>query len=180
MTTAPRPVVRPRRDDDVPALVDTLARQQAASGYPHRWPLPFPAREFVVRAAEVAAWCALVDGEPVGHVCVQRVRGAATGPDAEPLAAAWSAGHARPVDELRVVSALFTAEHVRGTGVGGLLLDTAVAWVRAQGLAPCLDVVQGPSPALAIYRHRGWREVARVRPSWLEDDMPPVVAMILP
>ena len=69
--------LRPRRPEDLPALVDALARQQPASRYPVRWPLPFPAEEFIVRPLEVAAFVAVayLDGEhvPVGHVSACRV-----------------------------------------------------------------------------------------------------------
>ena len=42
---------------------------------------------------------------------------------------------------LGIVEVLFTDVSVRGTGIGGLLLDTAVAWLREQGRIPVLDVV---------------------------------------
>ena len=69
---------------------------------------------------------------------------------------------------------------VRPRGAGGALLDTAVAWIRAQGLAPCLDVVQRHSVAKSIYEKRGWVTAGEARPPWLPDGWPPVVAIILP
>ena len=66
----PTPVtVRSRLPDDVPALAHLVAAQQPVTGYPGRWPLPFPVEEFVVREPEVAAWVAVEDdGTVVGHV----------------------------------------------------------------------------------------------------------------
>lgn len=164
-------MIRPRRDGDLPALARVLADQQAATQYPHRWPLPGPVEDFLVRGREQAAWVAERDGAVIGHVSTQTVS------EDDVFAPLWSAGHERPVSELAVVSVLFTAASARGTGVGGLLLDTAVAWIREHGLAPCLDVVPGPSPAERVYRARGWREVGRAVPPWADR---PVVAMILP
>lgn len=178
----PAVTVRPRGAGDLPRLVDVLTEQQPLSHYPFRWPLPFPAEQFIARADELAAWVAEIDGVVVGHVCVQSVRGEAVthAHDDDALDRAWSRAHDRPVDQLATVSALFTALSARGKGAGGALLDTAVAWIRAQGLAPCLDVVQRHSVAKSIYEKRGWVTAGEARPPWLPDGEPPVVAMILP
>ena len=45
-------VVRERRAEDLPVLVEVLAAQQASSGYPVRWPLPIPVRDVLVRRGE--------------------------------------------------------------------------------------------------------------------------------
>lgn len=162
-------VIRLRTSADVPALVRVLAEQQPRTGYPFRWPLPYPVEQFVVRGYEERAWVAEVDGAVVGHVIVGSVEedlmeqfGAATGATA-----------------LAMVSVLFVATSTRGTGVGGRLLDTAVTWARGQGRTPVLDVLPTHDVALAVYRHRGWTEVARVRPAWLPDEAPSVVLMAL-
>jgi GNAT superfamily N-acetyltransferase len=174
--------VRARGPRDLPRLVEILAEQQPSSRYPFRWPLPFPAEQFIARDHELAAFVAEVNGEPAGHVCVQSVEGSAAtnGIDGDQLALAWSGGHGRPPDELAAVLSLFTSLAARGSGAGGALLDAAVGWVREHGLAPYLDVVQRHSPALRIYEARGWQRVGEVRPPWLPNDEPPVIAMILP
>lgn len=158
-----------------------LAEQQPVSRYPFRWPLPFPTEEFIARPHELAAFVAEFDGEVVGHVCVQSVQGQALthAHDDDALDRAWSRGHGRPVDELATVSALFTALSARGEGAGGALLDTAVDWIRDEGLAPCLDVVPAHTIALQVYEARGWTRVGEARPPWLPPDEPAVIAMIL-
>jgi hypothetical protein len=65
--------VRPRRSDDVPRLAAILAEQQPHSLYPFRWPLPFPAEQFIARHHEFTAFVAEQDGDLVGHVCIQWV-----------------------------------------------------------------------------------------------------------
>lgn len=157
--------VRPRTPADVPALVEVLARQQAGSRYPLRWPLPFPVERFVVRDAEEASWVAEVDGRVVGHVAVTRVEQPAD---------------FRTVGDLAAVSVLFVADEVRGTGVGGRLLDAAVGWIRERGRVPVLDVVPRHSRAVDVYRRRGWVEVARRRPDWLPADEEDLVLIVLP
>lgn len=173
--------IRERRGSDLPRLIEVLAEQQPSSRYPFRWPLPFPVENFIARDHELAAWVAEVDGQVVGHVCVQSAAGATSGSgwDGDELGAMWSAGHGRPVDELAIVAALFTSLEVRGAGVGGVLLDTAVAWMHDHNLGPCLDVIPKYSNALAVYERRGWRQIGEVRPPWLPDEDSAVVAMVL-
>ncbi len=162
--------VRARRPQDVPGLVTLLGEQQPTSRYPLRWPLPFPVEQFLVRATEEAAWVAEVDGVLAGHVAVTR--------PTEELAGAFA--RAWPHREVAEVSVLFTGLAARGTGIGGRLLDTAVAAIRAGGRTPALDVLPGHSVAVEVYRHRGWTEVARARPAWLPADQPDVLLMVLP
>ena len=150
-------------------LAEILAEQQPASRYPFRWPLPFPVEQFIVRDTEEAAWVALVDDRPVGHVSVGRPRGELE--DAFLEVTCETA--------LATVSVLFVAPAAQGTGVGGALLDTAVAWARDRERLPVLDVFASHGSALAVYRHRGWREVGTHRPAWLPDGEEPLLLMVL-
>ena len=164
-------LIGPRRVEDLPVLAEVLAAQQPASRYPFRWPLPFAVEEFIVRAAEERAWVARRDGRPIGHVSTSRV----TGEMVEPFERATG----RPAAELALVTVLFVATEAQGSGVGGRLLDTAVAWARSRGRLPVLDVVRAHASALAVYRHRGWRVVGEVRPGWLPPDEQPLLLMQL-
>ncbi len=164
------PVVRERRPDDLPVLCDLLAAQQAESSYPVRWPLPFPVEDFLVRPSELRAWVVEVDSEVLGHVTAASVDDVLAPVFAE---ATGAAGH-------HMVSVLFTGAAARGRGLGGLLLDTAVDWIRDRGHVPVLDVVPVHTPALALYRRRGWLEVASWRFPWLAPELPDVALMALP
>lgn len=165
--------IRARRMADVAELSDVLARQQPHSGYPLRWPLPFDAEQMIVRQGELAAWTAELHGLPVGHASLTHVAD-------DDLGRLWSEGAGRPVTELTCLSALFLDHTLQGHGIGGRLHDTAVAFARQRGLTPVLDVVSGTGSAIQVYRHRGWVEVGRARPSWLPDSEPPVLMMVLP
>lgn len=161
--------LRPRTPDDLPALVALVAAQQPLTAYPLRWPLPFPVEDFVVRPTERVAWVAELDGAVVGHVAV-----AAPGEDLRPvLDDVLGPGAAL------VVSVLVVAHEHAGRGVGGALLDRAVAWVREQGRVPALDVVPTHERAVGLYRSRGWREVGRLHPDWLPDGRPDLLVMAL-
>lgn len=165
--------MRERADADIPQLVQVLAGQQPFSRYPFRWPLPFPAEQFIRRDGELAAWVAELDGDVVGHVSITQVT-------AGEMADSWSAAAGVPRDSLGCVSALFVAHDRQGHGIGGRLLDVAEEHVRAADLVPVLDVVQAHGTAKAVYLHRGWVEVGLARPDWLPDDEPPVSLMVLP
>lgn len=165
--------IRPRFAADIPALCDVLAAQQPTSGYPMRWPLPFPVERFVVRDHELAAWTAEADGRPAGHVSVLEARD-------DQLTEHWARGHGVPPERLGVLSVLFVDSTLRRTGLGRALHDVAVGWMREHDLAPCLDVVPVHEAASAMYAAIGWREVARVRAPWLPADAPDLVGMVLP
>lgn len=173
MTVLTTAVVRERTDADLPDLVAALAAQQPASGYPHRWPLPFGVEEFVVRDGEEAAWVADVGGRAVGHVSVTAVADDEHG-------ALWSAGAGRPVAELACVSVLFVHPDAQGRGVGGRLLDHAADWIRGTGRTPVLDVDDRDGVAHAVYLRKGWRIVAEARFHWQRADAPPARLMVLP
>lgn len=166
----PTVTIRPRRPADVPGLVALLGEQQPASRYPLRWPLPFPVEQFLVRATEERAWVAQVGDVLAGHIAV-------TTPDGE-MAEAF--GRVCPGHAVAEVAVLFSGSTFRGSGVGGRLLDTAVAAIRHTGRTPALDVLPAHSSAVAVYRHRGWVEVGRMRPAWLPADQPDVLLMVLP
>lgn len=162
--------IRPREANDLTTLTWLLAEQQPFSNYPNRWPLPMPVEQFIVREHEEAAWVAVTNGVVAGHVSVQTL-------DGDDLSDAYVAGTGRPASELRLVSALFTAQLVRGRGVGSALLRHASEHILARGLRPVLDVAQANEDAIALYRAKGWREIGRARPSWLLDDEPDVLLM---
>lgn len=199
--------VRPRHEADLPLLVSLLEEQQPESTYPEPWPLPGPTHQFIAREHELVSWVALRAGSLVGHIAIQSVAGAhgvaASAARDEPgssahgaiagqartvghpgtvdeLADAWCRGHRRPVTELASVTALFVTPTVYRSGIGAMLLDTAVTWMTTYRYAPCLEVLPQHRQAIALYHRTGWHTVAHVRSRWLPASHPPALAMILP
>jgi len=165
--------IRERRPEDLPELEEVLSAQAPLSGYPHRWPLPFPVEEFLVRPGELGAWVAVVDGRIAGHV-------ATTDVSVNWMAEHWSAALGRPGHELGEVSILFVDHTLAGSGVGGALLELAVAEIRGLGREPVLDVVGEDTKVGLFYRRRGWVVAGHARPQWLPDGEPDVALMVLP
>lgn len=163
---------RERRPEDLPQLVELLGAQQAETSYPQRWPLPFPPEEFIVRPGELAAWVAVEEDTVVGHVSVTSLADARMAED-------WARATGRPSEGVAEVSVLFVAGDRRGSGIGGLLLDTALADIDRRGLTPMLDVVGEDTSAGRFYRRRGWRTVGTARPAWLPDHRPDLAFMVL-
>lgn len=168
--------IRERTDADLTALVETLAAQQPISHYPLTWPLPFPAEQLLRSEDDLAAWTAELEGRPAGQVCLRRVE-----PSRGDQVRAWMSSHGRPADELAELAALFVGDEIRGAGVGGRLIDTAVGWMRRHDLAPCLTVVSDPRNSAAdMYQRKGWLVVHRSRPRWLAPPARELLAMVLP
>jgi GNAT superfamily N-acetyltransferase len=80
-------------------------------------------------------------------------------------------------DRITLVAVLFVGLGAVGQGLGGLLLDTAVAFIRQSGRVPVLDVVPDHGRAVGLYRSRGWREIGRIRPAWLPEDRAALLVM---
>jgi GNAT superfamily N-acetyltransferase len=139
-------VIRRRRPDDLPALVELLRVVHEVDGYPVWWP-EGPER-FVAPDYEEAAWVAEVDGEVVGHVGRHR---ATQDPG-------FSLAHAATDERLVSIGRLFTSPDHRGDGLAGALLASAVDGPER----PFLNVVRG-SPAVGLYEHLGWQRLGATR-----------------
>lgn len=169
----PDVLTRPRCDVDIPALIDILARQQAETQYPFRWPPDRAPEHFLRRPSEIEAWVAELGGNVVGHVAIQSVAD-------DELGQMWAAAHGVPITELRCISVLYADRRLLRRGIGSALLARATQRALADGGAPVLDVVAGHLDAVSLYLSRGWHEVGRFRPEWLPASEDPVHAMILP
>lgn len=125
-----------------------------------------------MRPGELGAWVAVLDGEIVGHV-------AATDVASNWMAEHWATALDRPGNELAEISILFVDHTRSGSGIGGALLDHAVAQIHSLGREPVLDVVGESTHAGRFYRRRGWTVAGYVRPGWLPEGPPDVALMVL-
>lgn len=162
-------LLRPRRDEDLPAVVEVLRAVHTADDYPSRWP-DDPAGWMSLPGLH-GAWVAVDDGDGdgavVGHVALVAPARLPEGPPA---------GRPGTAEVVR----LLVAPDRRRSGVGSRLLAEAVAAARADGLDVDLQVVAG-SGAVDVYARLGWVETRRHAASWVgADGLPPQVVRMAP
>jgi len=146
------PGIRLRRPKDLPACARLLRVVSSEHQYPARW--PEAPRSWLAGPDVMTAWVAEHQGEILGHVAT------ATVPRNGISRVRWQEITARETTELCRVSRLFVRRRVRGQGIASLLLDVAVADIRAQGLHPVLDVVSSSADGMTFIEKRGWRLLA--------------------
>lgn len=145
--------VRPRRPEDLPALLGVLQCTHEQEGYPVR--AAAVNADWLADPVELGGWVAHSDARPLGHVALHRAKG--------PCLPVWTAGAGCAAHELAVVSRLFTDRTVAGSGTA--LLGHAVEQAQALRRRAVLetDVL---SPALGFYLRRGWRQVGTAVQQW--------------
>lgn len=149
-----RPVkgLRRRRPRDLGACVRLLRVVFYEDRYPTTW--PDGARAWLDGDDVADAWVVERKGEILGHVAISH-----TGLD--PVSALrWRELTGQPPDQLAAVSRLFVRPRARREGIGTVLLDVALAGIRARGLTPVLEVVSSWEGAVSLVESRGWRLVA--------------------
>ncbi|WP_156399580.1 GNAT family N-acetyltransferase [Rhodococcus sp. Leaf278] len=155
--------VRPRRDDDLSALLPILQRSHST----HRYPV----RAAVVRADwlaapdELEAWVAEYHDAVVGHVALHPTATPGQDPGTDDASEQWQRATGVAADRLAVVSRLVTDGAVPGSGT--TLLTHAVNAARDLGRVPVL-LVDPSSAALGFYDRRGWHRIGTAAQQWGE------------
>lgn len=144
-------VIRPRTEEDIPALADVLVRVHTQNGYPVEG-VSDP--EGWLRSDRMlGAWVAVQDGRPVGQVML-------TEPTEHDAAAAMLAERHRLLPaEIAVLCRLFIDPDARGHGLARRLISAAVDGVKAANRCLVLDVMKKDLSAIHIYRCTGWVEL---------------------
>lgn len=159
--------IRARVPGDIDGIVAVARRVAARDQYPIYDP-PEGLAAFFTAPEMIASWVAVVDGDVVGHVALHD-----RATDAAMAVVAASGPPAPPA----YISRLLADPDMRGRGVGAALLDHARGRAVDMGHAPFLEAldVPGGAPALALYRARGWRELAQVTFDLTDDGYTDVV-----
>jgi GNAT superfamily N-acetyltransferase len=151
--TSPAVTVRPRTDVDLDACERVAAVIHRTDGYPV---FGFEdLRGFLTLPDALGLWVAESHGTVVGHVAL-RPR---TEVDSITQMAASYLG--RSPDRVSVVTRLLVSPTARRSGVGAILLGTAVQVGMDLDRWPILAVDDG-SAAVAFYERCGWRRVGPV------------------
>ncbi len=145
------PAVRPRRDEDLTALLTVLRRVHDADGYPVRW--HEPAAAWLTPDNTELAWTAVLGDVPAGHVALESNEGGAL--------------H---------VARLFLDPGARGQGLAELLLAAVTGAAGARPLS--LEVHVRATAAIACYERLGWRRTGTHEARWTEADGTPALAHV--
>ena len=165
MSTA---IIRPRTDDDLPALAQVLVDVHAIDGYPVEG-VADPLAWLILEAA-LGAWTAELDGEPVGHIALTE-----PGPEDEaPRAYANKLGTGQ---RTAVIGRLFVSPSARGRGLAEQLAQTAMSAAVRAARVPVLDVMQKDNAAVRLYRRLGWQPLAAIEHRYGKHSVEPALAM---
>lgn len=134
--------------EDLAAAAGLLGEFRDWFGNPHPTDVQIQASvERIHKAGEGDYLLAAPDGAEPQAVCQLRFRWSV-----------WTSSHDAWLEDL------FVRESARGTGLGRLLLETAVEHARARGCGRIeLDVDEGNEPALALYRASGFTGDAKAK-----------------
>ena len=145
-------MIRPRRDEDLPACAEALRGVHENDGYPVRWPAD-PGR-WLTPEGMLGAWIAADGPAVLGHVALT-VAG-------EEIA--------EPAAELALVARLFVALEARRGGIASDLLEYAARAASGAGLQAALEVDAAAAGAVALYERAGWRFAGSGSGGWLAKD----------
>lgn len=154
--------IRPRRADDLPALVAALRAVHETMGYPSVWP-DDPAA-FVLGRGE--AWVAQHAGRAAGQVMLAPLPEPRPGwatQIAQPSGAVWHGG-------ILEVKRLFVSPHAQGLGLARALLAHARREASERRAFSVLQVNETSGPALGLYEREGWRFLTRAQAAWTDPD----------
>jgi GNAT superfamily N-acetyltransferase len=139
--------IRERQQSDLDALGKALVRVHDTDGYPvegvenpQGWLQP---------PREIAAWAALLDGEPVGHVSLTE---AVVEEDA---AQVWVNKANGSLSDIALVARLFVDPDHRGHGAGQELMRAAFERAVALGKRLVFDVMLKDQRAISLYEALG-------------------------
>jgi ribosomal-protein-alanine N-acetyltransferase len=150
--------VRPRKEEDLAALVAILEETHVTDGYP-MWE-EHASRDWLFDPGFETAWVAVAGDTVVGHIAVKR------GFDS----AAIERGLGRPAADILGITRLFVGSAARGLGAASALMDVVDAYAASLSLGLALDVVDGSTSAIALYERRGWTRVLTESATWFAPD----------
>ena len=146
--------VRPREDEDLPALAGVLVRVHERDGYPVEgvsdpigW-LDYP--------QALASWTAVLDDGPVGQVAL------ASANSDNDTARVWAECTGGIPSELAVVVRLFVDIENRAVGAGRMLMAAALDHAHSLGCSVALDVMAKDRAAIRLYERCGGQRLGYV------------------
>ncbi len=146
--------IRARQAADIPALAQMLVRVHAEDGYPVEG-VADPAA-WLTPPREIAAWTALFDGEPIGHMSLTQAD------DTDDAAVVWQEVTGRDLGTLAIPVRLFVDPPHRQRGAGKLLMLAAHDYASSHGYEMAFDVMLKDQAAIRLYEAVGCRRLGEI------------------
>lgn len=152
----PTTIIRPRRDEDLPACAEALLGVHEKDGYPVNWPAD--PHQWLTPNTMLGAWVAAAGPAVLGHVALTQTDDA--------IAEAVGI----PAAKLALVVRMFVAVGARRGGLATDLLDCATRAADESGLKAVLEVDANAAGAVAFYERAGWHLMGTGTGDWLAAD----------
>jgi GNAT superfamily N-acetyltransferase len=165
-------VVRPREDGDLTELAEILVRVHARDGYPVEG-VADP-RAWITPPRELAAWTALFDGRPIGHIALTQAT------DDDDAAELWHRTTTRNITELAIPVRLFVDPQHRYLGAGTRLMASVHEYATAHGLAVAFDVMLKDRDAIRLYEKIGCQRIGTITHIHSNDQIEPAAVYVAP
>lgn len=149
--------IRPRSEDDLPALVEALEDVYSTDGYPIEGTAT--AASFLAPPGLVAAWVAVHRGVVVGQIAVVTGRdGHAMRAWVEASAAASNGGdHDAEPTRVVVAARFFVRKYARGLGLGRALIEKTCRWAKDNDMRIVMNVLAKDQDAMKLYEKVGFK-----------------------
>jgi GNAT superfamily N-acetyltransferase len=165
-------VIRRRSDSDLPQLAQVLVRVHAADGYPVEGVADPQA--WLTPPREVAAWTALLPGQPIGQISLTRAA------DDDDAAILWQRATGGDIGKLVIPVRLFIDPPHRRLGAGAQLMLAAHSYSTIHSLAMAFDVMLKDQAAIQLYEAVGCRRIGIVEPHHSYGMVEPAAVYVAP
>jgi GNAT superfamily N-acetyltransferase len=165
-------IIRPRRDDDLPALADVLVRVHTIDGYPVEG-VADP-RAWLHHPHELQSWTTEAGGHPVGQITLAH----ATADD--DAARVWHERTGGDIGRPASLVRLFVDPDHRGAGAGQLLIRTAAEHARSLNRSVAFDVMKKDRAAIRLYERMGAIPIGAITHHHSDGLSEPAVVYIAP
>lgn len=157
--------IRPRREEDIPALAAVLVRVHELDGYPVEG-VADP-EGWLRHDNELQSWTAIEDGEAVGQITLTSAT-----PEDE-TTRVWRNHTGGDIQRLAIPARLFVDIDHRAGGTGRRLMEAALDLAQERGLSVAFDVMLKDRAAIRLYERLGAKRIAEVAHRFGDDRAEP-------
>jgi len=164
--------IRPRDPGDLPDLAPVLVRVHAVDGYPVEG-VAAP-EDWLTPPRELAAWTAVYDGVPVGHISLAKAD------SSDDAAAVWQQTTGHGIEAVAIPVRLFVDPDHRDQGAGKFLMLAAHTYAAEHGLTLVFDVMLKDHAAIRLYESVGCQRLGTIEHHHSDGETEPAAVYVAP